>query len=157
MANFGFTQQEMTDYFKKMWDNEVKLKLSNPSPLITTPDPITKPHGFFEMYKQEDPDKPKDMKFDGGKILGSVIFQDFPKSINETLGVATFGANKYERSSWKTVKDGETRYLDALFRHILAYAGGEQNDPESGFAHLAHAAWNCLAVLELIKEKNEKA
>lgn len=99
----------------------------------------------------------KEMKYDSGKILGSVIFQDFPKSINEVLEVATFGANKYERSSWKTVSNAETRYMDALFRHILAAAGGEQNDPESGFSHLAHAAWNCLAVLQLQKmSQNDK-
>lgn len=108
-----------------------------------------------EMNSQKPDEGQKDMKYDGGKLLGGVIFQDFPKAFQEVLGVATFGANKYARSSWKNVSNAETRYFDALCRHLLAYAGGEFIDEESKKAHLAHAAWNCLAVLELSKDKNE--
>jgi hypothetical protein len=34
-------------------------------------------------------------------------------------------------------------------RHELAIARGELIDPETGYPHLAHIAWNALARLEL--------
>jgi hypothetical protein len=60
--------------------------------------------------------------------------------------VGTFGADKYTLHGWLAVENGEERYMDALFRHLLA---DEETDAESDLPHLAHAAWNALAVLEL--------
>ena len=34
-----------------------------------------------------------------------------------------------------------------MLRHILAWKRGETNDPESGLPHLAHAGWNCIALM----------
>ena len=42
--------------------------------------------------------------------------------------------------------------LNALWRHVLAFQGGEDNDPESGFPHMAHAAWHCLNLIQQIKD-----
>lgn len=92
-------------------------------------------------------------KFDSGKPLSGCLF-DFPRALNEVAKVATFGAKKYQRGSWQTVPDGETRYFDALARHLIA-RGLEDADPESGISHLAHAAWNALAVLELELRRKE--
>jgi len=91
----------------------------------------------------------KDMKFDGGKLLAHIIFEDFPDAIKEVVRVATFGAKKYERSSWKTVSNGLQRYSDAKARHFLEAAAGVELDEESGLDHLAHEAWNALATLQL--------
>ena len=97
----------------------------------------------------------KDMKYDGGKNLAAIPFQDFPDAIEELVKVCTFGANKYERSSWKTVPNAATRYEDALGRHFLAQYK-EDLDPESELYHKAHLAWNALATLQLMIEQRCK-
>lgn len=94
----------------------------------------------------------KDMKYDQGKLLANIPFEDFPDAIQELIKVCTFGAQKYERSSWKTVSNGRIRYNDARARHFLATG----NDSESNIDHLAHEAWNCLALLQLKIESNRK-
>jgi len=98
----------------------------------------------------------KDMKYDGGKLLAHIIFEDFPDAIKEVVRVATFGAKKYERSSWKTVSNGLQRYSDAKARHFLEAAAGVELDEESGLDHLAHEAWNALATLQLKLEAKKK-
>lgn len=95
----------------------------------------------------------KDMKFDGGKALAAIPFQDFPLAIQELVKVCTFGAQKYERSSWQDVPNADVRYEDALARHFLAQYM-EDVDPESGLYHKAHLAWNALATLEMELRKS---
>lgn len=34
--------------------------------------------------------------------------------------------------------------------HAWAFWAGENNDPESGLPHMAHAAWNALALVEYL-------
>lgn len=87
-------------------------------------------------------------KLDAGKNRLGLVFTDFAKAIEQVGLVATMGALKYTASGWVSVKDGKERYTDALFRHLVAHAQGEKLDG-SGLLHLAHAAWNCLACLEL--------
>lgn len=93
------------------------------------------------------------MKYDGGKQLGGLVYQDFTKAIKAVNAIGTFGAAKYKRSSWKQVPDAIVRYTDAGHRHLLDYYDGQKYDPESGLHHYAHYAWNVLAVLQLILEQ----
>lgn len=93
--------------------------------------------------------KPKDMKFDDGKVFAALPFQDFPNALHAVAKIGTFGAKKYARHSWKTVNDAFTRYQDAAYRHRLAIHMGETIDPESGLPHRAHLVWNELALLQL--------
>ena len=97
----------------------------------------------------------KDMKFDGGKLRASLIFDDFPDAMEELIRVADMGANKYEAHSWRTVPNAEERYRDALTRHFLASFKGVQ-DEESGLDHLAHMAWGCMALMELRIAREER-
>ena len=92
------------------------------------------------------------MKYDGGKELAAIPFQDFNDALMEMIRVCTFGARKYARSSWKDVPDAATRYEDALARHFMAQYR-EDRDTESGLYHKAHLAWNALATLQLEIEK----
>lgn len=87
-------------------------------------------------------------KLDAGKSRLGLVFTDFAKAIEQVGFVATLGALKYTASGWVSVTNGKERYTDALFRHLVAHAKGEKLDG-SGLLHLAHAAWNVLAVLEL--------
>ena len=90
----------------------------------------------------------KDLKYDAGKPRPSLILKSMSRALLEVSKVATFGAEKYAEDSWLTVKDGEKRYRDAKDRHMLQGAF-ETVDSESGISHLAHEAWNALALLEL--------
>lgn len=64
----------------------------------------------------------------------------------DVIRVLAFGAAKYARDNWRLVPDAKNRYTAAAIRHIVAHQKGEQNDPESGLPHLAHAAC-CLLFL----------
>ena len=95
-------------------------------------------------------------KHDHGKPLAGTIPQYFPRVLLEVAKVSTMGAQKYTRSGWLTVPDGETRYFDASCRHLLA-SQIEATDSESGLNHLDHAIWNLMAVRELqIRNKEPK-
>ena len=89
------------------------------------------------------------MKFDNGKLLYSLIP---PETLQALAEVLTYGANKYAPNNWQLVENGETRYLDALFRHLEAFRSGETHDPESGLHHLAHVLTN-VAFLHYISTK----
>lgn len=88
--------------------------------------------------------KTQGVKHDDGKIKAALLL-DFRNALTAVAEVGTFGADKYTRGGWQSVPDAETRYSDALWRHLLT----EGNDEESGLLHVAHAAWNILALLEL--------
>ena len=90
-----------------------------------------------------------DYKYDKGKSLAGILFEDFPNALDGVCSVATFGAEKYKRSSWYTVENGLQRYQDAMVRHQIAKGRGEEIDPESGRPHSWHIAWNSLAIAEL--------
>jgi hypothetical protein len=92
-------------------------------------------------------------KDDQGKIQAAIIFEDFPLALRELMKVATFGAQKYSRAGWKTVKDRQVRYADAKVRHQID-GMLEDNDGESDCDHLAHEAWNTLALLQMKLENN---
>ena len=74
--------------------------------------------------------------------------------VESLVNVYTFGAAKYAENTWQNLPDGYRRYKAALFRHILAYERGEVLDPESGLEHLAHAAWNALALIHFSRQEN---
>lgn len=88
-------------------------------------------------------------KQDGGKVRFELVLRGFALALLAVAKVATFGARKYTPDGWASVEDAEQRYTDALYRHLNAHHRSELLDPDSGLPHLAHAAWNALAVLEL--------
>lgn len=69
-----------------------------------------------------------------------------PAALMEVARVAGFGAEKYARYNFAKGYAWSLSF-DAMMRHLLAFWGGEEGDPESGLPHLAHAAWHCLALL----------
>ena len=89
------------------------------------------------------------VKHDDGKVMGQLL-GDFSRALTGVAQVGTFGAKKYTRGGWQTVPNGEQRYYDALWRHLLL-ANQEELDAESKLPHLEPAAWNILALIELRK------
>jgi hypothetical protein len=68
-----------------------------------------------------------------------------PEMLEETAQVLTFGAQKYSAHNWAKGASW-SRYFSAMMRHMWAWWRGEDNDPETGYSHLAHAAC-CLGFL----------
>ena len=85
------------------------------------------------------------LKYDSGKPQYSRLPQP---ALAEVCRVLEYGARKYEWGNWAKVRPIR-RYIDAAFRHLYAYVGGEDQDPESGLHHLAHAACSVLFALNM--------
>lgn len=96
-------------------------------------------------------------KLDAGKLMSGVILGQFSNALTAVSAVGTFGAKKYSVGGWKHVENGLDRYEDAKLRHWLKRMGGEVSDPDSQMLHLAHEAWNALAILELYLQTEGKA
>lgn len=93
-------------------------------------------------------------KLDSGKEPMTLILHAMPRALLAVGRVGAYGANKYSEGGWKHVKDGQRRYTDAMFRHMLS-EGLETYDAESGLLHAAQVAWNALARLELMLQEEE--
>lgn len=98
------------------------------------------------------------MKLDTGKPPAfRGLAEYFPLALLEVAGVSAFGHVKYkEWGGWVKVENASGRYADALMRHTLQRAAGQEFDEESKLRHAAQAAWNALAVLELELREAEK-
>ncbi len=72
-----------------------------------------------------------------------------PIALDMIAEVMAFGAKKYAAHNWRRGMSW-SRLLGASLRHILAYLGGEDKDPESGLSHLAHAGCCIMFLLEYI-------
>lgn len=76
-------------------------------------------------------------KFDNEKNMLELIPPEF---LQWTAVGLTYGAKKYAPGNWATGAGFDhSRLYGALQRHLNAYWGGEDIDPESGNHHLAHA------------------
>jgi len=62
-----------------------------------------------------------------------------PAWIEGVARVMAFGAKKYEDHNWRKGFKS-SRVLGAALRHVFAYLGGEDLDPETGLSHLLHAS-----------------
>ena len=115
---------------------------------------------MFKLAKFIDPDgidqHDAGAKLDAGKNQLGLVLGGFSKALIKVGEVGTSGAIKYSPNGWKSVDNAEGRYMDALLRHQMAYLSGEELDPESGQPHLAHMAWNSLALLEFYEEGEVK-
>lgn len=87
------------------------------------------------------------VKADGGKMQPRLLMQSMPNAVAEVCQVLTYGANKYSPDNWRKVEPD--RYVDATYRHLLAFHAGEGFDAETGKHHLAHAICCLLFLLEM--------
>lgn len=60
--------------------------------------------------------------------------------------VLTQGAEKYAVRNWERGM-AWSKMIGCGLRHVFKFVCGERYDPESGCHHLAHAAWNFLALM----------
>jgi len=77
-------------------------------------------------------------RYNGGKPDLSLI----PLvTLEDEARVWMYGARKYKAFNWMKGMDWSHPLACAL-RHLAAFQAGEDNDPESGLPHLAHAMCN---------------
>lgn len=81
-------------------------------------------------------------RYNGGKPQISMVL-DAGHAVEGAAKVLGFGAAKYARGNWL---DGlsHMQIVDSLMRHLIAYTGGEDVDPESGLRHVDHITCNAL-------------
>lgn len=115
-----------------------------------------------EETKEEDkpmtivPSESEGKKYDTGKPMVGTILRIFPRALFAIGSVIEYGTHKYpDPDNWSKNKNIESRYFDSAIRHMLKYFIGCKRDEESGKLHLAHAAWNLLAILEMELRSNQ--
>jgi len=81
-----------------------------------------------------------------GKIRMSLNPIEALRAIAEVL---TEGATRYKPWNWLTDPAPYSVYLDALYRHLDAWAVRDDDDARTGFSHLAHAGANLMILLTL--------
>ena len=90
-------------------------------------------------------EKPKAdaLRYNDGKLRYDLLPAD---ALQELVAVFTKGAEKYEPRNWEKGFHWMSCFA-SLMRHSWAWARGEDRDPESGQLHMAHVAWNAMALL----------
>jgi hypothetical protein len=88
------------------------------------------------------------VKFDQGKLRYDLLP---PEMLEEVALVLTYGAVKYGDRNWERGM-AWSRPFGALMRHMWAWWGGEDNDPETGYSHLSHALC-CVVFLSVYRRR----
>jgi hypothetical protein len=114
----------------------------------STADPVTLPPGEVLV---KDP-KTGAMKGDGTKLRYDLFP---PRALADITNILTYGGNKYGDNNWRKGLDW-SRVFSASMRHLWAWWGGEDRDPETGYSHLAHAACNLVFLIEYEYSNRDK-
>lgn len=83
------------------------------------------------------------LRYDTGKNRLELIPAEWPLALGEVL---TAGANKYADRNWERGMSW-SKMIGCALRHLYKFMLGERYDPETGCHHLAHCAWNILALM----------
>jgi hypothetical protein len=87
------------------------------------------------------------LRYNQGKLRYDLIC---PEQLKGLASVYTYGATKYLPHNWSKGQAYST-ILASLKRHIAAFESGEDYDAESKCQHMAHAMWNCGALISFAK------
>ena len=100
------------------------------------------PPGFVEPPVNEF-DGDETVSYGDNKPDPTMVDPQFILELSKVLGM---GAEKYARDNWRKGTAYQRRMASAM-RHMLAWIEGDDLDPESGLPHLAHAATNCMFLM----------
>ena len=84
------------------------------------------------------------LRHNEGKLRMDLIA---PSTIKALAEILTVGAQKYEEHNWRKGDNWSVPYA-SLMRHLMAFWGGENNDPESGKPHVLHILTNAAFLVE---------
>lgn len=112
------------------------------------------PYGYEGVVKEiKDEVLAKGGRFDQEKVRFDLLE---PHAIKELAKVFTFGAHKYADNNWIKYGMDWSRVIGSLERHVNAFKAGQDYDEETGLPHMAHAAWNALALVSYMRFHPEK-
>lgn len=83
-------------------------------------------------------------RFSKGKMRHDLIP---PWPLEQIAGVYTYGTKKYDDDNWWKGLKWKKDVFGCILRHVWKWFRGERFDAESGLHHLAHTAWNCIALM----------
>ena len=140
--------QSINDATPAEWDAVTKVgRLAHPSDAART-----KCDRNVAYKEPTAPPPERSLRYNNGKPDFSLL----PMStLTEVVRVLEYGASKYERNNWLKPTSWDISYA-CLMRHMSAWQAGEDNDPESGRSHLAHAACNILQMLHQLEHHPEE-
>ena len=104
------------------------------------PQRLPKLHGLVRLAEGTVIVPEEGVKFDSDKIRMELIPPDALEALAKIL---TDGAKKYGARNWEKGMAWSRAYA-ALQRHLLAWWGGQDVDPESGHPHLWHVLTNAV-------------
>lgn len=87
------------------------------------------------------------IKYDEGKPRMDLLDRYALEQMGHVLG---FGADKYHDENWRD-QIPFRKLIASSMRHLMAFSGGEDLDPESGLPHAAHLA--CCAMFLIWLQK----
>lgn len=83
------------------------------------------------------------LRHDAGKTRLDLMPPEWIDALGQVL---TKGAAKYADRNWENGM-AWSKMVGCGMRHLMAFLRGERFDAETGCHHLAHAAWNLLALM----------
>jgi len=89
-------------------------------------------------------------RFSEGKTRHDLVA---PWALDQIARVYTYGTQKYDDDNWWKGLKWKKDVFGCILRHVWKWFRGEVNDDESGIHHLAHAAWNCMTLMEYERNK----
>lgn len=99
----------------------------------------------FKEMKEQAEKMEEGRKDDSEKVRMDLLSSSW---LEGTSRVLTFGAKKYAAHNWRQ-GIANSRLIGAALRHIIAFNGGEDNDPETNLLHLYHASCCLMFASEL--------
>jgi len=98
------------------------------------------------------PEGERSLRYNTGKPDYSLVPM---AAMKEAVHVLEYGSTKYAIDNWMRPTNWRVSYA-CLMRHMAAWQGGEDNDPESGRNHLGHAMCNILQMLYMLENHPEE-
>jgi hypothetical protein len=82
-----------------------------------------------------------------------ISLSQIPTTALAHLSIALQHGNS-KHHGWQGKKVKASTYIDAILRHVFAFAEGEDLDPESSMHHLGAVMGNCSILLDAIEVGN---
>ena len=98
-------------------------------------------------------DEGRSLRYNEGKPELSYVLT-YPRALESLAAVNMYGASKYTRGNYLRGANW-TEYVDSLMRHLTAFYGGEDVDPESQHPHVGHIMYNAAILAQMYHTRKD--